>query len=71
MSPKKNRLALLIGADHGGVDLKESLIPTLKERGIAFEDVGTFGAESVDYPDLAAKVAQAVSQGKVPKGILI
>jgi ribose 5-phosphate isomerase B len=71
MSPKKNKIDLLIGADHGGLALKEELLPYLKTLGIAWEDVGTFGTESVDYPDLAGKVAQAVSQGRVPRGILI
>jgi ribose 5-phosphate isomerase B len=71
MCPKKGKIDLLIGADHGGVALKEVLIPYLTTRGILWEDVGTFGTESVDYPDLAEKVAQAVSQGKVPRGILI
>jgi ribose 5-phosphate isomerase B len=71
MSPKKNKIDLLIGADHGGVALKGELLPYLKTLGITWEDVGTFGTESVDYPDLAGKVAQAVSQGRVPRGILI
>lgn len=71
MRPKKGKIGLILGADHGGVDLKEVLISYLTTRGILWEDVGTFGTESVDYPDLAGKVAQAVSQGKVPRGILI
>jgi ribose 5-phosphate isomerase B len=71
MCPRKRKIDLLLGADHGGVALKEALIPYLTNRGILWEDVGTFGAESVDYPDLAGPVAQAVSQGKVPRGILI
>ena len=71
MCPKKGKITLLLGADHGGVALKDVLIPYLTTRGVPWEDVGTFGTESVDYPDLAGKVAQAVSQGKVPRGILI
>jgi ribose 5-phosphate isomerase B len=71
MCPKKRKVELIIGADHGGVALKELLNPYLTTRGITWEDVGTFGTESVDYPDLAEKVALAVSRGKVPRGILI
>ena len=71
MCPKKGKIDLLLGADHGGVALKDVLIPYLTTRGIAWEDVGTFGTASVDYPDPAGKVAQAVSRGKVPRGILI
>jgi ribose 5-phosphate isomerase B len=71
MCPKKIKIDLLLGADHGGVALKELLLPYLTNRGITWEDVGTFGSESVDYPVPAGKVARAVSEGKVPRGILI
>jgi ribose 5-phosphate isomerase B len=71
MCPKKGKIELLLGADHGGVALKEALLPSLTARGIRWEDVGTFGTEPVDYPVPAGKVALAVSRGKVPRGILI
>jgi ribose 5-phosphate isomerase B len=71
MCPKKVKVDLILGADHGGVALKEIVIPALTAKGIIWEDVGTFGSEAVDYPDPAGKVARAVSQGKIPRGILI
>ena len=71
MCPKKGKIDLILGADHGGVALKDAVLPYLTARGILWEDVGTFGTESVDYPVPAGKVAQAVSRGKVPRGILI
>lgn len=60
-----------IGADHAGFDLKERLKQTLVELGYQPEDVGTFSSESVDYPDFAKPVAQGVSEGEYPRGILI
>ena len=61
---------ILLGSDHGGLELKDAIAAFLTERGIAFEDCGTFDADSVDYPDYAAKVAGAVSRGEAESGIL-
>ena len=61
---------ILLGSDHGGLELKDAIAAFLTERGIAFEDCGTFDSDSVDYPDYAAKVAGAVSRGEAESGIL-
>jgi len=61
---------MLLGSDHGGLQLKDSIAVFLRERGIDFQDCGTFDAESVDYPDYADKVAGAVSRGEADSGIL-
>jgi len=61
---------MLLGSDHGGLQLKDSIAAFLTERGIDFQDCGTFDAESVDYPDFAEKVAGAVSRGEAESGIL-
>lgn len=58
-----------IAADHAGPDLKAKLISVLKE--FRFDDLGTKGTDSVDYPDFAEKVATLVSTGKAKRGILI
>ena len=71
MSEKKKKTDLLIGADHAGFELKEFILKILSAQGVRFEDVGTFNGQSVDYPDYAFKVAQAVSIGRVKSGILI
>ena len=42
---------IIIGADHGGFSLKESLKPFLAEMGFAVVDVGTDSDQAVDYPD--------------------
>ena len=44
---------IALGADHGGFALKEAVKKHLDELGIAYEDFGTYGEESVDYPDMA------------------
>ena len=60
-----------IGSDHGGFELKEFLKNEFKEKGIEFEDYGTFSNDSVDYPDFGKVVGQAVVKGQVDKGIVI
>ena len=65
----KDRVA--IAADHGGWHLKETLKPFLKGMGYKYTDLGTSSEESVDYPDFALVLAEAVRAGKYKKGILI
>ena len=60
-----------IGADHGGFAMKAELIPFLEKLGYKVQDCGTFSTESVDYPDFALAVAQAVADGKAWRGIMI
>ncbi len=62
---------IAIGCDHGGLELKESIIKHLKDRGFEVNDFGTYTKESVDYPDIAAKVCPEVLNGKCEFGILI
>ena len=54
-------MKLVLGADHGGFDLKENIKEYLKEQGIEFTDYGTLTGERCDYPDIAKKVAEAVA----------
>ena len=61
---------LAIGADHGGYLLKEEVKKYLTQRGMKFYDFGTFSEESVDYPQIAAKVAHAVANGEYERGLL-
>ncbi|MHB8171130.1 MAG: ribose 5-phosphate isomerase B [Thermincolia bacterium] len=64
-------MKLAIGSDHGGFRLKEEIKEFLSEEGVVFEDFGTDSPDSVDYPDIAEKVAEAVLAGRCNKGILI
>jgi len=66
---KPKRIA--IGADHGGFDMKTSLVAHLRDAGHQVEDVGTSSREAVDYPVFARAVADAVSRGSADVGIMI
>lgn len=62
---------IAIAADHGGYELKEVLKKHYAGQGVDFIDLGTASEASVDYPDYAAKMADAVLSGKAEIGILI
>ncbi|MGI8812368.1 MAG: ribose 5-phosphate isomerase B [Pyrinomonadaceae bacterium] len=62
---------IALGADHAGFEEKEKLKKTLDEMGIGYEDFGTNSPESVDYPDFARKVADAVGSGEYQQGLLV
>jgi ribose 5-phosphate isomerase B len=62
---------VILGSDHAGFELKEKVKTTLERLGVPFEDVGTHSAESVDYPDFAHRVAEAVAAGQYERGILV
>jgi ribose 5-phosphate isomerase B len=62
---------IAIGSDHGGFRLKEEVVRFLTEQGIAYQDFGCFSPESMDYPDVAFKVARNVANGKYPLGVLL
>ncbi len=61
---------VIVGADHGGYELKQAVIAHLEAKGVEFEDIGTHSTESVDYPDYAHRVASGVAGGEFPFGIL-
>jgi ribose 5-phosphate isomerase B len=60
---------IAIGADHAGFEYKQFLIELLQGREI--KDYGTYSSDSVDYPDFAHPVAEAVETGDKDMGILI
>lgn len=60
-----------IGSDHGGFDLKETIIAHLKEQGITYKDYGCYDKNSCDYPIFGRAVAEAVASGECDKGIVI
>lgn len=64
-------MTIAIGCDHAGVELKKEILSLLQELQIECVDYGTDTPESVDYPDFGEKVSEAVSSGKIEKGILI
>jgi ribose 5-phosphate isomerase B len=62
---------IVIGSDHGGLDLKTALKNYLGRRGYTVTDAGTDNDASVDYPDFGQKVAEMVVAGTADSGILI
>jgi ribose 5-phosphate isomerase B len=64
-------MKVAIGSDHAGFEEKEKLKKTLDEIGVEYEDLGTNSVDSVDYPDFAQRVGEAVAGGKVEQGILV
>jgi len=64
-------MRVAIGADHAGFLLKEHLKGTLKRLGHVFDDHGTDGEESVDYPPICFAVARAVAAGRAERGIVL
>ena len=68
---KGRRLRIAIASDHGGFHLKNDIVGLLMELGYNCHDFGPDTYQDVDYPDYAAKVADAVAAGDFDRGILI
>ena len=63
--------AVVLGADHGGFDLKGLIKQHLQNEGIDFADLGAMTKEPSDYPDHAIAVAREVAEGRAEAGILV
>lgn len=64
-------MKIALGADHGGVDLKDYLVNSLLQAGHEVIDLGTHGHQSVDYPDFAEAVAHMVAKGEAERGVVV
>ena len=62
---------IVIASDHAGFALQQELVAHLRERGVEFEDIGTYTTDSCDYPSYAEKAARGVADGTYEKGILV
>jgi ribose 5-phosphate isomerase B len=62
---------VLTGSDHAGLALRAEAVKVAKTAGLEVEDLGPFSGESVDYPDYARKVAEAVAAARATVGILV
>ncbi len=67
MSPE----TIAIAADHAGHELKSVLKQRLIEQGFDVVDLGTDTTESVDYPDFARVLADAIGDGRSSRGVLL
>lgn len=64
-------MKIAIGCDHGGFNLKNTIIKHLEKKEIEVKDFGTYSTESCDYPDIALPVAESVASKEFDYGILI
>lgn len=62
---------IVLGSDHGGLNLKSALTSYLQRRGCTVSDAGTDNDASVDYPDFGLKVAEMVASGTAELGVLV
>ena len=62
---------VVTGSDHAGLQLRAEVVRIAREKGFEVEDLGPFGADSVDYPDYARRVSEAVASGRAKLGILV
>ncbi|MBA3673432.1 MAG: ribose 5-phosphate isomerase B [Chitinophagaceae bacterium] len=71
MSPFDLSKPIAIGCDHAGFEYKEDIISFLEGKELAYKDFGTYSTDSVDYPDFAHPVANAVENKEAAFGILL
>ncbi len=64
-------MRIAIGGDHRGLGLRQFIMKLVTEAGHSYEDFGCYTTDSVDYPDIAKKLAEAVAKGDFEQGILI
>lgn len=64
------QMKIYIGNDHAGPEYVQEIITHLKDKGFNVEHVGSFGDESVDYPDFGKKVAKNVVENNA-MGVVI
>ncbi len=62
---------IVIGCDHGGLELKNEIIVHLNKRGIEVTDVGTYTSDSCNYPDYARALCKKIQSGEFERGILV
>ena len=62
---------IAIGCDHGGLELKNHIVKYLQDKGLELKDFGVHTEDSVDYPDCARPVCEAIQSGECEKGILL
>ncbi|NJO37963.1 MAG: ribose 5-phosphate isomerase B [Rhizobiales bacterium] len=63
--------SILLASDHAGFDLKADVASALAERGLEVVDLGPEDRTSIDYPDMAKALAEALIAGRAERGILI
>lgn len=62
---------IIVGSDHNGAQLKNLLRDYMRSKGWDVIDMGVDTGEAVDYPDIGARVAQAIHEGQANRGLLV
>ena len=71
LDQEEQNMKIALAADHAGFEEKEKIKGTLDEIGVEYTDMGTNSPDSVDYPDYARKVGEAVAAGEYDQGLLV
>jgi RpiB/LacA/LacB family sugar-phosphate isomerase len=64
-------MRIVVGADHRGYELKDEIAAALRRAGHEVLDVGTNSADSVDYPDFARAIGEALADDRAERGVLV
>ena len=64
-------MKIAVGCDHCVFEHKNAIVEHLKAEGFEVEDFGIYENKSVDYPEIALKVANSIKNGENELGILI
>lgn len=64
-------MRIVIGSDHAGFPLKAAVVDHIRKLGHAVEDVGSFDANPVDFPDIARQVTDAITDGRAERGLMV
>ncbi|WP_274427431.1 ribose 5-phosphate isomerase B [Chelativorans sp. YIM 93263] len=64
-------MRIVIGSDHAGFPLKETVVDFVRSLGHEVEDVGSFDDKPVDFPDIARAVTHRIASGSAERGLLV
>src|SRR5262245_66445400 len=64
-------MKIVVGSDQAGCPMKAVMLAFLKEQGHDIEDVGSYDPNPVDFPDIARKVAAAITSGRADRGLMV
>ncbi|NEI72580.1 ribose 5-phosphate isomerase B [Rhizobium lusitanum] len=64
-------MRIVIGSDHAGFPLKQTIIDHVTKLGHEVVDVGSYDEKPVDFPDIGRKVAAKIVSGEVDRGLMV
>ena len=64
-------MKIVVGSDHAGFPMKAEVVSFIRGLGHEVEDVGSFDADPVDFPDIARQVAGAITSGRAQRGLMV